>query len=412
MEIRRTYMMVGGRIPCMVYEPRICAEKAAVSVILMHSDQNYIEFPPALELSSRGFRVFAAAFPNSRVPLWQKLQQLSQIVELAAGWNGTEKIVLLGHSGGATLMTAYQAVAEKGIAVFQGPEKIIKLPDIGPFRPADGLMLIDANYGNGAMSLLSLDPSIVDESDPAKRDPSLDVMDPANGIAGAEEPHPSDEFLKRFWEGQRLRMDRLIKHAQDRISLIEQGRGLYTDDEPFIIPGGNQTKPCNKIFPQLDRLLSRTRGEWPLIHGDGSITVQTVPCVRSRDMLIDASSRCGTGVLNTTVRMFLDSSAVRALPGLCVDENGVRNVDWDSSYCTGMGNIAHISCPMLLMGLTAGYEYITAEQLMDRAVNAKDKTLAFAEGIGHNFTADPKWGNTLGACFDYVSEWLLQKQLS
>ena len=86
-------------------------------------------------------------------------------------------------------------------------------------------------------------------------------------------------------------------------------------------------------------------------------------------------------------------------------------MDWDSSYCTGMGNISHISCPMLLMGLTAGYEYITAEQLMDRAVNAKDKTLAFVEGIGHNFTADPVWGNTLGACFDYVSEWLLKKML-
>ncbi len=40
------------------------------------------------------------------------------------------------------------------------------------------------------------------------------------------------------------------------------------------------------------------------------------------------------------------------------------------------------------------------------------KALADGRIIGHNFATEPGWGNTLGACFDYVSEWLLQKQLS
>ena len=66
-EIKRTYIKAGVRIPTMIYEPLIPGAEAAVAVILMHSDQDYFEFAPALGLSGLGYRVFAAHFPDRTV---------------------------------------------------------------------------------------------------------------------------------------------------------------------------------------------------------------------------------------------------------------------------------------------------------------------------------------------------------
>lgn len=58
-EIRRTYAKLGdfpGVVPCMLYEPLHPGEKSKVGIVLCHSDQDYIEFLPAMELAKRGFR--------------------------------------------------------------------------------------------------------------------------------------------------------------------------------------------------------------------------------------------------------------------------------------------------------------------------------------------------------------------
>ena len=42
---------------------------------------------------------------------------------------GIQKVILFGHSGGATLMTAYQLIAENGVKACQGSEKLTKCGD-------------------------------------------------------------------------------------------------------------------------------------------------------------------------------------------------------------------------------------------------------------------------------------------
>ena len=61
------------------------------------------------------------------------------------------KIVLMGHSGGGTLMSAYQAVAENGPQLFQGPEKIFPYPNNEELPPAGGIVLLDSNWGNAVI---------------------------------------------------------------------------------------------------------------------------------------------------------------------------------------------------------------------------------------------------------------------
>ena len=77
-----------------------------------------------------------------------------------------------------------------------------------------------------------------------------------------------------------------------------------------------------------------------------------------------------------------------------------------------MGNCTHITVPMLLMGLTGGYEYIAAEHIHKQAVNCNDRTVAFVEGATHNFWAiSEEYGDTVSSCFNYVDKWIRSRYL-
>lgn len=404
-EIRRRFKKV-NRIPVMLYEPKEPGERSKVAVIVMHSNGDYIETPQGMALAYRGYRSFAAHVSASNLTLDQRFNELDQVVRYARKYPGVEKVVLLGHSGGATLMSGYQAVYEKGEEFFQRGSNIIDLDSIGKLSGADGVMLIDSNFGNGVMTLLSLDAAITDESDFRKRDPEFDLFDPANGY-DENGSHYTREFVDRYVRAQGARMNRLIDYAQSRIRAIENGEGMFEDDEPMIIPGAEQMAYCNKFFPELTEYFSRTTRPYPLIHQDDSVTEEVVYSVRKSRPMTDATPYLGKGTLVTTVRNFLKSSAVRAFEDIHYDETTLYGVDWTSSYCVTVGNVTHITVPMLIMGLTGGYEYIAAEHIYDQAVNCSDKTIAFVEGATHNFCAvDEKYGDTVSSCFNYVAEWL------
>lgn len=418
-EIKRTYVALGKfplSIPCMLYEPLHPEEERKVGIVLMHSDDDYIEFIPAMELAKRGYLVAAAHVSKASNSLDIKISEVAQVVNYLKCYPGVEKVLLLGHSGGATLMSLYQNVAENGVEAFQGPERIIPMDDIGIIPAADGVMLLDANFGNGVMSLISLDPSIIDESIGVKRDPKLDMFNPANGY-DTSRCRFSDEFIKKYFKAQAERMNRLIDYCQKRIELIKKGEGRFVDDEPIIIPGGTQFAPNNKLFPQITKFFSHTRDEQELIHKDGSVTKQIVTCLRKMRPGVNAAIQYEFGALNTTVKTFLKNSAIRVDAGeFGYDETTIYGIDWNSSYCVTVGNVEEVKAPMLIMGMTGGYEYIASEHVFRHALKCADKTLAFVEGASHNFEIAPEaenypgeLGDTVKSCFDYVGQWIDQR---
>ena len=348
--------------------------------------------------------------PNASLD--DKVRELKAVVELAGNCPGVKKLVLLGHSGGATLMGAYQAAAENGVQIFRGPEKIIPMEDLGTMSPADGVLFLDANFGNGAMTLLSLDPAVTDETDGTKLDPALDLFNPANGY-DPDGCHFTEDFIRRYWKGQSDRMNRLIDSALERAKAIDAGAGRFADDEPLLIPGGTQLAPCNKLFPQVTTFFSHTEKPWPLVTKDGVREGEIVPCLRTMRSGMPVTGQFQMGALYTTVKTFLRSKAVRVSADFRYDETTLYGVDWDSSYCCTTGNTAHIAAPMLIMGMTGSYEYIASEHLYRRAARSKDKTLAFVEGASHNFVVAEdceqtpgQYGDTAENCFGYVADWL------
>jgi hypothetical protein len=384
-------------------------------VIVMHSDGDHLAPEAASELAKRGYRALGAAVSDRDDPLDEKLLDVKAASDYLRQIPGVRKVITLGHSGGATLMSAYQNAAENGVQAFQGPEKLIQCSDLGELPPADGVMLLDSNYGNGAMTLLSLDPAVTCEDSGTELDPELDLFNPANGYNPQGSTY-SDEFIRKYQKAQGERNNRLIEAAQERLHAIERGKGKYADDEPFLVPGGSQNAFNNKLFPQDIRLLSRTRQAWPLLHSDGSMTTQIIPCVRRAKNDKPFTALYRAGAIKSTVRTYLNSSAVRTTTGFGYNEDSLYGVDWLSSYSCTPGNMQGVSAPTLLMGMTGGYEFLAAEIIHENTPKIADKTIAFVEGASHGFfpareaEAFPgQFGDTIKTMFDYVDRWLCHK---
>ena len=416
-EIRRTYIRQAGfhGFDGLLYEPMVREEKGKIGMVLMHSDSNYYEFTPAMEFAKRGYVVLACNCDDPNEHFDKKLVKLSKGVDLVKNLPGIEKVLLIGHSGGATLMSAYQTVAENGCQLFQTPDKLVRMDDI-ELTPADGVIFLDSNYGNGAMTLLSIDPAITDETTGMVRDPELDLFNPANGFEEGNCTY-TEEWKQKFWSAQAARMNRLIDYAQARVKAIEKGEGRFVDDEPMTIPGATQFGPNNKLFPQVPSYLSHTRREWPLIHKDGSVTTQIVPCVRKARGGRATAQEFGFSCLQTTVKTFLKNSAIRAdEAAFHLDETSIYGIDWTGNYTCTVGNVEGISVPILALGMTGSYEYIAAEYIYEHAKKCSDISVGFVEGAGHNFFAEEstesypgEWGDTVKSCFDYAGKWVEEK---
>lgn len=412
MQIRSEFHRLGRNVASLLYQPIRKSSKAAIGILIMHSDADYLTFPMGAEMARRGYTTLCANVSDKGLSLDRKLLDLKLVVEFLKSYSGIRKVVLMGHSGGGTLVSAYQNLAENGVQVFQGPEKLVKCSDsLSGLPSADGLMLLDSNYGIAAMSLFSLDPAILDESSGKEIDPAKDLFNCQNGY------HPFGaryglDFVRLFQKSQGERNNRLISAALERKELLDQGLGRFEDDEPFIVPGGAQVFVNNKLYAQDTSLMSHTVGAWPLVRADGSTFLTQVRSVRKSENPHSFTGSYLKGALTTTVRTYLNSYAVRTTPDYGYDGSTVFGIDWESNYNCPPGNMSGIQSPLLVMGMTGNWEYLASELIYEKAT-ACDKQLAFVEGASHLFTTATncenfpgEFGDTQKTTFDFVDRWL------
>ncbi len=412
--VNETFVRVGRRSPGVLYEPAGLEERKLTTVLVMHSDEDYLSFPTGPELARRGFRVLCANVMVKEGLFFSqidKMQAVKAAVEFLRARENVGKIILMGHSGGATLMTCYQAVAEKGASIFQGEEMIYPYPSDDVLPPADGVMLLDANFGNAAMQLFSLDPAIIDEAYGIMLDSDYNLFEPSSGF-NPEGSTFSDAFISSFQRRQGKRNNNILKYALSRLRLIRSGQGDFSDDEPLTIPGANQAFFNNKLYAQDIRLMSCTEKPRLLLHGDGTRTTEIVRSCRKPENNVSLTHSLAEGGRMTTICNYLSSYAVRTTQEYGYDDSTVRGIEWETTYACSPGNVRHIDVPMLMMGMTAGWEFLAAETIYEYAA-AKDKTIAFVEGADHKFNParhcekfPGQFGDTMKTLHDFVAEWL------
>ena len=92
---------------------------------------------------------------------------------------GYEKVVLAGWSGGGSLALFYQSQAERPTVTHTPAGDPCHIVDAG-LLPADGFIFQAAHVSRAVVLADWIDPSVLDENDPDRRDPDLDLYHPDN----------------------------------------------------------------------------------------------------------------------------------------------------------------------------------------------------------------------------------------
>lgn len=266
------------------------------------------------------------------------------------------------------------------------------------------------------MFLMSLDPTIIDESSATNVNQSLSVYNVDNGFNASGPSNYTPEYTKEYMSAISQRMQRLVASAEERLAVIQAGNGTWSDDEPFQVIGGAYTVDNNKFFSEDLSFLSHTREAWPLLHANGTTTTEIVHSVRTATNFGPSSmDTYWGGALITSVTRFLSGYALRVDDDFMYNATDIVGVQWNSSHFATVGAISGVTVPLLTMGMTGHWEYLNAEKIYNAAAST-DKSAVFVEGASHDFVVcsdcetyyGQDYGDTTKSSFDYIASWLAE----
>lgn len=142
---------------------------------------------------------------------------------------GYANVILLGWSGGGALSAFYQAEAEQPSITHTPAGDPLSLVE-ARLIPADGVILMAAHVSRHGTLTEWLDASILDEQDPDRRDPALDLY------GEAVRPPYDAAFLDRYRAAQEARNRRITAWVKDRLETLRR-RGRPNDEFGFVVHG-------------------------------------------------------------------------------------------------------------------------------------------------------------------------------
>ena len=217
-----------GGHPCQGIYYRGVGRKPKVAMIAAHYQIDFSEHYLADYMATRGVGFLGW---NTRFRGYESSFMLDHaLVDLGVGvrWlrdvQNVETVVLLGNSGGGSLMAAYQAQAvEPNVTPLEGMRPAAGLGDL---VPADGYVASAAHPGRPDVLTAWMDASVVDELDPVASDPKLDLFADRHG------PPFSADFLARYRKAQVARNHAITEWVEKELKRV---RKAGFSDRPFTV---------------------------------------------------------------------------------------------------------------------------------------------------------------------------------
>jgi len=217
-----------GGHPCQGVYYRGVGRKPKVAMIATHYQIDFSEHYLAEYMATRGigflgwntrFRGFESSFllDHALVDIGVGVRWLREVQRV-------ETVVLLGNSGGGSLMAAYQAQAvDHHVTPLDGMRPAAGLADL---PPADGYIASAAHPGRPDVLTAWMDASVVDETDAVASDAALDLFDHENG------PPYSAEFVTAYRAAQVARNHAITDWAEAELKRV---RAAGFSDRPFTV---------------------------------------------------------------------------------------------------------------------------------------------------------------------------------
>jgi len=321
-----------------------------VAIMICHPTANFLGHYALPGLARRGFG--AVGFTTRYVGNDTSLIMENCLVDMSAMVRhlydrGYEKVVLVGNSGGASIVPYYQAQART--------PTVTDPPGGGPdltaehLVPVDAIVFLNAHPSRARLSTEWLDPSIIDEHQPFERDPTLDMFNPDNG------PPFATEFIARYRAAQVARNRRISAWAEQQLVSIRHPahRPAGLDDLAFVVPGtGADLRFLDAGIDPSDRQIGVTLWGPPHI-------ANYMPAGISRA---------------TTLRAWINQWSI--------DHTLADSLRWlgdiDVPTCIVLGTADPTVMPAM------------AQQMYDAAATAPARQLAMVKGATHYFEGQPE----------------------
>ena len=348
-----------------------------IAVVVIHPRVDFAHHYTVPRLVAAGFGVLAA---NTRHANNDTMAEHEEMVLDVAGCvryllekRGIERVVLLGNSGGGSLVAYYQAQARLPPAqrIARSPGGSPTFFDGAAMTPAHAMIFVAAHPGQGRLLLDAIDPSVADERDPLSCDAALDMYDPRNGFAQPPAwSHYDAAFLARYRAAQRERVARLDATAREWIAR----RAEATDD---------RTRACEPIMT-----IYRTMAN---------------PAYVDRD--VEPSGRDYGSLLSE--RPDLMNYAALGFARTCTPRAWLSTWSGLSSHADLAANAARIVEPTLAIHAGRDREVFPRDlAALDRAIASPDKRVVTLEDARHYFEGEP---GHVEAVMDIVVPWIEER---
>jgi pimeloyl-ACP methyl ester carboxylesterase len=348
-------IQAGGH-PCqgIYWTPK--GKRPSVALIATHYNVDFSEHYIAPYFAARGFGFLGW---NTRFRGAEDLFMLEHaLIDIGVGvrWlreqAGVETIVILGNSGGGSLMAAYEG--EVLAPTLSQDAKGATRDALAALMGADLYISLNAHQGRPEVLTDWMDPSVEDEFDPVKTNEALNPFNPEN------EPPYSAAFIATYRAAQRARNQRITDWAKRELARV------------------NAAGIADILFP-----LYRTWAD-----------------LRFMDPAIDPSDRPCPGCYRG------DPAKANKTPGIG-RANSLRT--WlsmwslETSKCNGREHLAKFTMPALVVQSTAdmGVFPSDAKKIAD-AIGSQDKTLMMVPGAHYFEDSTVNRENVVDLMVDWI----------